>query len=231
MRANRVLRAALLPAVLGLAVLGTLVAVVLVSGSVGGEGVPPPAPPFVRPPGGSISAVDVKQRTGDALTVVRQTVSGTAEETLTIPAGATVERLRLIEAGEVEPGDWLTVIGIPDPVKNFAIHSMVVIPGGGTLEADGAARSAAGFAGHEVARDPRDRPILGGQVIRVEENVIYLEGPTGEIAVTAGPEAPAKLYRFEAATPDAVEEGDRLAADFGAAAIARVLILPGGAAG
>lgn len=230
MELRNIVRGAALPAVLLIALLGALIAVVVVSGNVGGEDLPPAAPPFTTPEPSPFTAVDVKQRSGAELTIVRQTLAGTAEEKLTLPAQTTVERLRLITAEEVQPGDWLTVVGIPDPVKNFSVHSLVLIPGGGSAGADGVARTAAGFAGHEVARDPRDRPIVGGTVVRVESGIIYIDGPTGEIAVSAGPEAPARLFRVEAASVEAIEEGDRLAADFGGT-VSAVLVLPGGAQG
>ncbi|MGD9935365.1 MAG: hypothetical protein AB7T37_16845, partial [Dehalococcoidia bacterium] len=91
---------------------------------------------------------------------------------------------------------------------------------------DGVARSAAGFAGHEPSRDPRARPIIGGPVLRIEEKVIVIGGPTGEIRVTAGLEAPARLYRIEPATLADMTEGDRLAGDFDSPELGPLLLLP-----
>jgi hypothetical protein len=231
MEFRTILRGAALPAVIVVVLLAALIAVVVLSGSVGDDDLPPAAPPIVTPEPSPYTAVDVKQRAGDEFTIVRQTISGTSEEQLTLQGDVTIERLTLIGAEDVEPGDWLTVIGIPDPVKNFSVHSLVLIPGGGTPAEDGVARTAAGFAGHEVARDPRDRPVVGGTVLRVEDGKIFLQGPTGEITVSAGPEAPARLYRVETSSIADIGEGDRLAAEFGSGDLGAVLVLPGGATG
>ena len=223
-------RSAAVPLTIGLLIIGALIAVVFLSASVGNQELPPEAPPFVTPEPPAFSAVDVKQRSGDGFIVTTQTSSGTAEEEVTVAESVVIERLTLITAESVQPGDWLTVVGIPNAVKNFSVHSMVVIPGGGTPAEDGIARTPAGFSGHEAARDPRDRPVLGGVVLRIEGNTIYLQGPTSEIAVIAGPEAPARLFRIEPVSVDDIGEGDRIGGFFGST-VEALLVLPGGATG
>jgi hypothetical protein len=231
MELRNIVRGAALPAILVLALLGALIAVVVLSGTVGGDDTPPEAPAFTGPEPIAYTALDVKQRSGDTFTLIRQTTSGTAEESMQFDDALVIERLALIDASGVAEGDWVTIVGVPDPVNNFAVHAIVVIPGGAEPGAGNVVRTAAGFAGHEVARDPRDRPIIGGVVLRIEENVIIIQGPTSEISIVAGPEAPARLYRVESAEVDDIEEGDRLAGVFRDGATEAILLLPGGAAG
>jgi hypothetical protein len=213
-----------------LALVGALVAVIIVSRTVGGDDTPPPAPEFQIPDTSPYAAADVKQRSGENLTLILQTRSGTEEQRLELTPQMAVERLTLIDANGVQPGDWVTIVGVTNPVKNFSAHSLIVIPGGGTLAEDGLARSPLGFTGAETARDPRDRPILGGVVVRIENNVLVLQGPTSEIRVTAGPEAPARLYRIESVEIGDISEGDRIASTFDST-VEAVLVLPGGASG
>lgn len=226
MRYARVLRAAWAPVLTGVAVLALLGTVIVLSQSVGGDDTPSPAPPFQPPAGTTVAAADIKTVDGSRLVIVRQTRSGTEEQEIVTAPGTRVEQLAAIAPSDVAPGDWLTVVGVPNDVKNFAVYALVVIAGSPAAGADGVARSPAGFAGHEPSRDPRARPIIGGRVLAVEGNVITIEGPTGDIRVTAGPEAAARLYRIEPATVADMVEGDRLAGDFDSGPGSPLLLLP-----
>lgn len=219
-------RAVWIPVVGALAVLGILLGLVLLSQSAGGGDVPPAAPQFQPPPVNPVSSADIKIVDGTRLVIVRQTRAGTEEQDVTVPAGAQIERLQRIDPAGVRVGDWLTVIGVPNDVKNFSAQALIVIPGGGAPSADGVVRSPAGFAGFEWSRDPRTRVIVGGPVAAVDGIVIRLQGPTGEIRITAGPEAPARLYRIEPASVGDFAEGDRVAGAFDANALAAVLLFP-----
>ena len=85
---------------------------------------------------------------------------------------------------------------------------VVVLPAGSAKDANGIARSAAGFLGHEAARDPRDRPVLSSSVARIVPSAIILAGPGGDITLSLSNTA--ALYRLEPATGSAIREGDRI---------------------
>lgn len=220
------LRGAWAPLAGGVLLLAVLGGIVLLSQSVGAGDVPPEAPPFQPPPSAPVSAADIKLIDGVRLVIVRQTRAGTTEQELNVPAAAAIERLQAVAPADVVPGDWLTVVGVPNDVKNFSVLSLVILPGAASPGDAGVARSPAGFAGHEPMRDPRARPILGGPVLRVEDNVITIVGPTGEIRVTAGLEAPARLYRIEPASISDMREGDQIAGEFDSDMPSALLLLP-----
>lgn len=211
-------------ALVGVALLAGIGAVVLLARRSGQSDLPPEPPAFVAPaPVRPVIALDVQQSGGG-----RFTLSDGSRDASPRP-DARVELLRPIEAAQVRPGDWITVIGIPNEVRNFSIRSIVVLASPAPPDADGIRRSAGGFAGHEASRDGSERPILAGLVERVDGERVTLAGPTGPVAVTLGPRAP--LYRLERADTGAVREGDRIA--FLSApsldAATAILVLPGGA--
>jgi hypothetical protein len=211
-------------ALVGVALLLGIGAVILLAQRSGRSDLPPEPSAFVAPaPARPVVALDVQQSAGGRLTLS----DGSRDQAL--KADARVERLSAIEAAQLRPGDWLTVIGIPNEIRNFSIRSIVVLSSPAPPDADGVRRSAGGFAGHEASRDGSERPLLGGLVERVDGERVTLAGPTGPVTVTLGPRAP--LYRIEPAPPGSVREGDRIA--FVSApsldAATAILVLPGGA--
>ncbi len=201
-----------LPALILLVFIGAGVGLVVLSQSVGGSDAPPAAPPFVTPAASNVSALDVKQRDGDVLTLIRQKAEATDERKLTLTPGIRIERLTPINTADIQAGQWLAAVGIPNQVKNFAVRALVVIPGGGTPASDGFVRSAGGFVGHESSQSQDDRPILGGIVERVEGSTIFLTTIAGPVQVRA--EAGTPIFRLEPGTADDVGEGARLAGIF-----------------
>ena len=218
----------------GTAVTAAALAVVLILGvvlivlsqAVGGSDEPPKAPPFAGAPPSPTSALDVKQRDGARLTLIRQKGETTEQQDLTLPESTMVERLRPIAPEDVRPGDWVTVFGIHNDVKNFAIHSVVVIPSPADGRVDGLARSAAGFFGHEASRDRSDRPIFGGIVESVNGKDLKLKVPTGTATVHI--ERGARFYRLEPSSAADIREGDRIAGTFTGSVPAAVLVIPNG---
>jgi hypothetical protein len=200
------------------------VGVVLLSQTVGGSDMPKAAPPFAAPPGAGTVALNVKSRAGSTVTAVEQKGGNAVQRDIQIPESAKIERLRPIRAADVQPGDFVTAIGIKNEYKNFAIHSIVVHPAGTGTPIDGVLKSGAGFYGHEVAKEAVDRPVFGGVVIRVSGDDLILTGPTGEAIVTASPGG--RLYRLEAATVSDIAEGDRIAGAFNPGPAAAVLVVP-----
>ena len=176
----------------------------------------PPAP--VRP----TTAFDVQQAAGGRLTL------SDGSENVALRPDARVEVLTPVGDGDVRVGDWLAVIGIPNEVRNFSIRSLVLIENAAPPDAEGAVRSAGGFAGHEASRDQAERPLLGGRVSAVEGSRVTLDGLTGPLTVDLTDRAP--LFRLAPGHAEQIREGDRMALPAGAIADAgSVLLLPGGA--
>jgi hypothetical protein len=212
------------PAVPALLLLGALAAVLVLARRAAAPDVPPEPPAFQTPaPARPVVALDVLQVAAGRLAL------SDGSRDVALSPNARIEVLRPESAAGVRPGEWLTVIGVANEVRNFAIRSLVLSEGGGAADAEGVLRSAAGFAGHEAARDQTERPLLGGVVERVEGQRLVLRGPTGPVTVDLSPNAP--LWRLAAAQPADIREGDRIAFPAGTAIsdAAGVLVLPGGA--
>jgi hypothetical protein len=204
----------LVPAALGLAVLATLIAVVVVSQRVGGEDLRPPAPPFAytgeRP---ATVRLNVKQAGGGKITLVEDAAKGApapASREFAPGTETVIEVLAPVESiTQVTAGDWVSVIGIPNEVRNFTIHAVVVLRTAGQPDAEHVKHSPAGFAGYEAAPDANDRVLVGGPVERVDGSVLTLSGPAGSITVQITSGAP--LYLLVAGTVAGIHEGDRVA--------------------
>lgn len=220
------LRPFALPAVCLVAVIVVGLGVVLLSQTVGGSDEPPAAPAFTLPPARDTTALDVKQRTGDTVTLIKQVGDSATQQEFVITPSLAVERLVPVKPADVEAGEWLTVIGVQDDVKNFTIHYVIVLPAGGSTLSDGVARSKGGFLGDEIARDQHDRPIVGGVVQQVQGVDVVLAGPLGTITVSLGREASTRLYRVTEATGADVKDGDRLAGVFEGTKSSSILVLP-----
>lgn len=204
----------IIPAALGLAILATLVAVIVVSRRVGDENLRPPAPPFAYA-GERLATVrlNVKQAGEGKITLVEDAVKGAPAPAAREFAPGTemaIEVLTPLESiAQVNSGDWVSVIGIPNEVRNFTIHAVVVLRAGGEPDAEHVKHSTAGFAGYEAGIDGSDRVLVGGPAERTDGNVLTLRGPAGSITVllTAG----APIYRLATGTVADIHEGDRVA--------------------
>lgn len=196
-----------------------------------------PSPPgaFAPPPPASpVARYDVREASGGALTLAPASHEG-APLTARPRAGAAVEALLPLAPDGVAPGHWITVIGEPDPVRNFVIRRIVVLREPSAPAADGLARSPAGFTGAELSADPAWQPVLWGPVLSVApapdagEGAVEaaLDGPDGPVMLLLAPGAP--LFAVEAwAAP--VAEGDQLAirapADADPAEARAILVAP-----
>ena len=147
---------------------------------------------------------EVKQ-TGDSGLVL----SGKPGSTdIRIPRPTTVEVMAPATLSQLQPGDWVNVIGIVDEVRNFSIRTIVAIPRHGPAGPDGAGRSHAGFTGIEVRADPAERVLQGGEIVSIDGERITLSGPPGELILTITPRA--SLFRLSPADPAEIASGDRL---------------------
>jgi hypothetical protein len=218
------LRAIWLPVGIVAVVAGALIAVIVLSSQLGASDEPPPAPPFAAPAASSIQVAAVKIRDGANLVIVRASGERTVEQAFSIAPGTQLERLQPATVADIVPGDALTVVGIPNEYKNFAVHVVVVLPGAVPGE-DGFARSPAGFLGSEATRDPNDRAIISGVVEAVDGKDVHMRGPEGVITVHLEPEEP--LYRLGPVAVDGILEGDRIAGMLDAGSIPALLVMPG----
>lgn len=220
----RRLRAYWLPAALAGGVFAVLLGIVILSQRTGDDGAPPQPPAFTGLPSSPLTVMDVKQRASDVLTL---TGPG-GEVSFAIPDGASIERLRAVEASDIAVGDTINVVGIPNEVLSFSIHFVFVMANPAET-VDSAARSTGGFAGHEATLDPADRPIISGVVESVAEdgNLVTFRGPGGPATLRLNEAEPARLYRLERVDASSIVEGDRIAAAFGSAVVSALLVMPG----
>jgi hypothetical protein len=196
-------------------VLGTLTAVIVLSQHVGQTVTRPNPPPFVPPTNDTtITRFDVKQAGGAQLTLAAPPVKGQAAPPDYILSSAASTRIVVLEPNTAatlpQPGEWVSVIGIPNEVRNFSIHSIVVLPPGGDAAANGVKRSPGGFAGNEAAPSGVEQVILGGTIERINGAALTLTGPQGPIQVQLTDRSP--IFRLQAGSIDDVREGDSVAA-------------------
>lgn len=221
----------LLPVVLVLVALVTLGAVVVLSQRVGNERLRPDPPPFSYQPNEATVRLTVKQAGAGKLTLVGDAPKGEAAppaREIAPGAGTRIEFLRPATAKSVAVGEWMAVIGVPNEVRSFSIHAVVLIPDASSPDADGVVHSPGGFAGHEAAAEAGDRVVLGGPVEAVDGDRFTVRTGAGPVTFTLTDSAP--LYRIEAGTVDEVHEGDRVAihAADGASEAPGALLVQGG---
>jgi hypothetical protein len=230
-----------LPAWLPAAILGTLllaglVVVVLLARGSAQSDVPAPLGPF-SPPGAANPTVtyDVERADGGRLTVGSGSDAGRVRVDIEVPAGGKVDVLESVGRADIkraiQQGDWVTVIGVKNEVKNFSIRTVLIIPGGGTPDGDGFVRTPGGFSGDEAARDSAEAPVLGGPVDQITATGVTLKTAAGTVSLDFTGAAPVR--RLRPGLPADIHEGDRVAFHTGAdgkADVARgALVLVGGA--
>jgi hypothetical protein len=201
----------LAPLALAAVLAAGIAAVILLAQRAGQSNAPPEADPFVfSGPARPATPLDVQLVEGEKFTLSRSQAQGQQRQNieLQLPAATPVELLEPAVPGDIAPGDWITVIGIRNIVKSFSIHLIVVLPGTLALE-DGIVRTNLGYFGHEAARDPNDRPILSGKVIRMDGATAVLDTPGGETTLEFLADAP--LRKLRTGTAADIGEGDRVA--------------------
>lgn len=221
----------LLPAVVGVLLVAALVLVVVLASRAAEPDTPPKLKEFSAPLGGHpFVAYDVERLADGALTVSGGEGANKRESSqISLPAGTRVEVLELSQPPAYRVGDWITIIGVPNEVKSFAIRAVVLLATPTAPDPDGIARTPAGFAGNEANRDSKERPILGGTVERAEGSTVTLKTVTGLVPVEFGAGAP--FRRSRPGTTEDIREGDRLAflVIDGKPALSAVLVMKGGA--
>ena len=227
--APRRLRQAAAPAVLAILLLFALVAIVVLARRASRPDAPGEPGVFATPAIQHSAAWNVERVEGAALTV-----SGGPEGTfeLVVPPSAPIEVLESLSPEEIVPGAWLTVIGVPNEVKNFAIRLVVIIAAPAAPGDAGVMRSAAGFAGHEGERDQKESPLLGGFVESVVASQVTVRAAVGVVDVSLAQGVPLRRLR-PAADGYPIRSGDRIAvhlkSDGSPDAAAGILVFTGGA--
>jgi hypothetical protein len=201
----------LIPVVLGVALASAVVFVIVLAQRASNPDAPPEPGPFVAPTPAERTAVfDVEGIDGGTLTVSGGAADGRKSGVeLNLPPDGRADVIETATASDIKPGDWITVIGVPNEVKNFSIRSLLVLPMGSAVGPDQIARSRGGFTGAEVSRDQKERPILSGVVESIEGNTITLRTNTGAMTITLTPTAPLRLMRVGGVQE--IRAGDRVA--------------------
>ena len=203
-------RAWLLPAL----VIGTVVTVVAATVGLAWQlnrDTLPAAPPTFRAPPPIIPVTVYEVKEANASELVLASADGT-DIRVSRPSSIDV----VVQGGSPKVGDWVNVIGIVDEVRNFSIRAILVLPEHGAAGADGVARTPSGFSGLETRRDPAERVVIGGKVVRVVDGKATLLGPSGEVALTVREDA--QMFRVQKGDPASIRAGDRLASTEAAAA-------------
>ena len=202
----------IVPAGLALVTLATLVGVIVLSRVVGNEHLRPAAPPFTYSgPAQVYARFSVKEAATGHLTVVGDAPDGApvpAPRVVTPGPGTKIEALQPVDAATIVVGDWVSVVGIPNEVRNFSIHAVIVMAATGQPDADHVLRSPGGFEGNEASPNAADRVIFGGAVSAIQGTTLTLTGAAGPITLELEPSAP--LYRLEAVPLSAIHDGDRV---------------------
>lgn len=224
-------------------------AIVVLSRRVAAPDAPSNPGPFSPPAAARpMQAFDVQGIAGDTIRIASggsTGSSGAVTQDLSATPSTKWEFLEAVANADIQAGDWVQLIGIPNPVRAFSIRSVVVTAGGGTVDAEGFVRSPGGFLGFEATQDANERPILAGKVTAVASRqgttetarglkdvtytVLTLEGPSGALTVDLQDGADIALYRIKAGTQADVRDGDRVAYPAGDGPATAVLVLPGGA--
>ena len=147
-RARRIGGAWLVPVALLIAVLVALGAVIFISRQVGSDDVRPNPPAFAFQPATQFARLTVKQSGGGHLALSADPVKNgppPAQYDVTPGASTHIEVLKHVDPSALAVGEWLAVVGIPNEVRNFSIHTLILIPGAGAPDASHIARSPAGF--------------------------------------------------------------------------------------
>lgn len=197
-------------AVLILLVLGT---VVVLAQRSGGSGAPPRPGAFETP--------------ADPRPVVRYSVQQASDGQVTFSSGegqpvrdveiadeTRIEVLSPASFDSIEVGEWVTLVGVPNGVRTFALRSIVVLPEPGTERVNGFALTPGGFLGHEVSRDPAEQPAVGGIVTSVGDGTLTLDAPDGrtDITVELNPDnPPPAVQRVEEGSLDDLRAGATVA--------------------
>jgi hypothetical protein len=212
-RARRIGGGWLVPAGLLIALVVALGAIVLLSRRVGSDDVRPEPPAFTYQPATPFQRLTVKQSTAGVLELAADPVAGgppPAQYTLSPSDSTKVEVLVAVDQSALGTGQWVAIVGVPNVVRNFSIHAIIIIPFATAPDASHIAHSPAGFAGYEASPDDADRVVLGGTVTALADGSLTLAGPAGPLTITLTPDAP--LFRLEPATATAVHQGDHVAA-------------------
>ncbi len=205
----------LVPAAVGALVLSGIVAVVILAQRAGTSDAPPPPGAFATPEAaGQTVTFDVQQAHDGQLNLATPLGPQASRfppdvRGLALRTGTPIEVLTPAAITNIEPGDWVTVVGVFNEVRNFSIRSVIVVESPGKPPDDGIVRSPAGFTGAETAKDRSERPIFGGTVKAVANANLTLETSTGTVTLSLAPGAP--IYLIATGNAGSIIDGSRVA--------------------
>jgi hypothetical protein len=205
----------LAPLVVLVVLIAVLGAIIVLSRRAGTSDAPPEAGPFQRPAlTHPTEAWDVSDSDGSRLALARGSGGNSSSRDLPLVDTMSFDGLLPATIADVQVGDWITAIGVPNDVRSFAIKAMVDIPGGGTPDHDGFLRTPGGFAGNEALRDPVQQPFAGGVVQSIDGTTVTVQGLAGTMQFDILPGAPLRKLKKIAASD--IHPGDRVAYASGA---------------
>jgi len=200
----------LLPLVIFLAVLATLIAAVIFAREAGKSEAPPQPGAFIPPPGADYVAYDVERTDGATIKVTTGTGREATSIDLALPAGTHVWLLEPATAAELQPPLVVSVIAIPNEVRNYTIKLMAFAPPQGEIAFDGEPIPLAdGFLGHELSRDPKERTVVSALLESFDGKSGVTKTSTGPGTLFVEDGAPIRLLRQ--GEPADIQPGDRLA--------------------
>lgn len=225
------LRAWVAPVLALLFLVGVVITLLFVAIATQDDALPPDPGPFVPPASANPTlSFDVERAEAGVLALAIGQDTAREELEVTLVETDSVEFLELIEPSAVNVGDWATVIGVKNDVRNFSVKMVLVVAGGGEPDADGWLRTGTGFLGHEAARDAREVPIFAGRVAEVRENELVIDSGAS-LVIAVNPGGPLRMLRSGA--PAEIADGDRIAlhqrADGEGDTSGGILVLVGGA--
>lgn len=201
------------PAIFALVILLVLGAVIVLAQRSGGSGAPPRPGAFVTPVDPRPFVVYSVQQASEG-SVTFGSGDGQQVSDLAIDANTRIEVLTIAPFDSIAVGDWVTLIGVPNGVRTFALRGIVVLPEPGTERVTGFATTPGGFLGHEVSRDPAEQPAVGGIVTAVGEDSLTLDAPDGRTDITVSLDAenpPPVVQRVEQGSLEDLRAGASVA--------------------
>ncbi len=202
-------RAWIAPGLALLVLVSLVAAVVAVAALTRDESLPPqPAGWELPEPAEPVHSFAVVRASGGTLVLASGADAAADDVEVHLAPTDPVDFLEPADAGEVAPDDWITVIGIRNEVRTFAIRMVIMFPGGGSPGADGWVRTPAGFVGHEAARESREGPIVAGPVTEIRDGEVVLDAGD-EVLLRLNPGGPLRTIR--SGSPAEIRDGDRVA--------------------
>ena len=166
-------------------------------------------PPFEVPTTNAQTAIyAITQVENDQYTL--SPFSGDAPKNIKLETIIPVEIFEKMQATEIKEGSWLTVLGVPDPVRSFRITALVIMEVAETVNENGVGFSSLGFTGAEGFLDG-SKALKGGQITSITNNPgekhFYISLTANDSVTNLVINHNAPLYRIKKSMFSEVNEG------------------------